>query len=160
VFGPTREPEGAVALVPGTGMSGPVQEVEPAHDAWDSSPDDNKRIRVLRVIARLNIGGPALHATMLTERLDPSRYDSLLVAGTEEAGEGNYLALQGKSLDRLLLLPVLGREIRGLHDVMALWRLIVLMHRERPHIVHTHTAKAGTLARLAARLNGVPVIVH
>jgi GT2 family glycosyltransferase/glycosyltransferase involved in cell wall biosynthesis len=141
-------------------MSSHHRDAALAADAWCSHPEDSKRIRVLRVIARLNIGGPAVHATLLTERLDPSRYDSLLVAGTEEPSEGNYLELQGKSLDRLVVLPVLGREIRGLHDVIALGRLIALMRRGRPHIVHTHTAKAGTLARLAAYLTGVPVILH
>ena len=119
-----------------------------------------EKIRVLRVIARLNIGGPALHATLLTERLDPQRYDSLLVAGTEDPGEGNYLALQGKSLERLQVVPALGREIRGLQDLAAFVRLVRLMRQVRPHVVHTHTAKAGTLGRLAARLTGVPVVVH
>lgn len=118
------------------------------------------RIRVLRVIARLNIGGPALHATLLTERLDPGRYDSLLVAGVEDPSEGNYLALRGKSLGRLVVLPALGREIRGLPDATALIELTRHVRRIRPHIVHTHTAKAGTLGRLAALLARAPIIVH
>jgi len=118
------------------------------------------RIRILRVIARLNVGGPALHAVLLTERLDPSRYDSLLVTGTEGPGEGNYLALHGKSLERLVVVPALGREIRGWQDTIALRELARLVRRVRPHIVHTHTAKAGVLGRLAARMVGVPVVVH
>ena len=119
-----------------------------------------ERIRVLRVIARLNIGGPALHAVLLTERLDPGRYESTLVSGVEAPHEGNYLTLQGKSLDRVVRLRALGREIRGWRDLYALLHLTRLMRRVRPHIVHTHTAKAGTLGRLAARLAGVPVVVH
>jgi glycosyltransferase involved in cell wall biosynthesis len=118
------------------------------------------RVRVLRVIARLNIGGPAVHATLLTERLDPARYDSRLVAGTEEAAEGNYLTLRGVNPPGIVRLPALGREIRGSRDVVALVRLIALVRRFRPHVVHTHTAKAGMLGRLAARLCRVPVIVH
>ncbi len=118
------------------------------------------RIRVLRVIARLNVGGPALHAVLLTERLDPSRYDSLLVTGTEGPREGNYLALRGKSLERLVVVPALGREIRGWQDTIALRELARLIRRVRPLIVHTHTAKAGVLGRLAARIVGVPVVVH
>lgn len=117
-------------------------------------------VRLLRIIARLNVGGPALHASLLTERLDPRRFDCLLVAGRDEAREGNYLALHGKTLDRLVTLPALGREIRGGQDVVALAQLVRLMRRARPHIVHTHTAKAGTLGRLAAWLTGVPVVVH
>jgi glycosyltransferase involved in cell wall biosynthesis len=118
------------------------------------------RVRVLRVIARLNIGGPAIHAVLLTERLDPARYDSVLVTGREDAAEGNYLALHRRTVAGLVSEPALGREIHGVDDLVALTRLTRLMRRLRPHVVHTHTAKAGTLGRLAARLAGVPVIVH
>ncbi|MDR7420173.1 MAG: glycosyltransferase, partial [Armatimonadota bacterium] len=118
------------------------------------------RIRVLRVIARLNVGGPALHASLLTERLDPLRYESTLAAGAVEPGEGDYLALQGRTLPRLVPIRGLGREIRGTQDVAALAALVTLVRRLRPHIVHTHTAKAGTLGRVAARLCRVPAVVH
>jgi glycosyltransferase involved in cell wall biosynthesis len=117
-------------------------------------------IRVVRVIARLNIGGPAIHVTLLTERLDPSRYDSVLVTGSESAGEGNYLSLRNRQLPGVVTIPQLGREIQGLGDVLALRALVRLFRGLRPHIVHTHTAKAGTLGRLAAWLCRVPVIVH
>jgi glycosyltransferase involved in cell wall biosynthesis len=115
---------------------------------------------VLRVIARLNVGGPALHATLLTERLDPSRYESLLVTGREAAAEGNYLTLYGKTSDGVVLIPSLGREIRGGQDLVAFTQLVRLMRTFRPDIVHTHTAKAGTLGRLAARWCRVPAVVH
>lgn len=117
-------------------------------------------IRVLRILARLNVGGPAIHATLLAERLDASRYESTLVTGAEGPEEGNYLDLHGRSVRGLVTLPSLGREIRGPQDLGSLAALIRLMRRVRPHIVHTHAAKAGTLGRLAARLTGVPVIVH
>jgi glycosyltransferase involved in cell wall biosynthesis len=120
----------------------------------------NQRIRVLRVIARLNIGGPAIHATLLTERLDPTRYDSQLISGKEDPQEGNYLTLSDRSLSKLSVIPELRREIQGWSDLKALFRLIVLMREFRPHIVHTHTAKAGTLGRLAARLVRIPIVVH
>jgi len=116
-------------------------------------------LRVLRIIARLNIGGPAIHATLLHERLDPARFASTLVTGTEASGEGNYLELHGRSA-RIEVIPDLGREIRPLSDLQTLSRLVALMRRERPDIVHTHTAKAGAVGRAAAILAGVPVIVH
>ncbi|MBI4610217.1 MAG: glycosyltransferase family 4 protein [Candidatus Rokubacteria bacterium] len=119
-----------------------------------------ERIRVLRVIARLNVGGPALHATLLAERLDPIRYESWLVAGRESPGEANYLTLMGRSLENLTIIPSLGREIRGAGDLRAFLQLYRLMRELRPHIVHTHTAKAGALGRVAARLARVPVVVH
>lgn len=119
----------------------------------------DRRIRVVRVIARLNIGGPAIHATLLHERLDPARFASTLVSGSEEAGEGNYLALHGRAT-HLETLPDLGREIRPLRDVATLARLTAMIRRLQPHVVHTHTAKAGAVGRAAAMLAGVPVIVH
>jgi glycosyltransferase involved in cell wall biosynthesis len=118
-----------------------------------------ERVRVLRIIARLNVGGPALHASLLTERLDPGRYDSLLVAGSQGPWEGNYLALHQRPRERLVHLPALGREI-SVRDATALVALLRLIRRERPLIVHTHTAKAGALGRLAAWLARVPVVVH
>jgi glycosyltransferase involved in cell wall biosynthesis len=117
-------------------------------------------VRVVRVIARLNIGGPALHATLLTDGLDPARFETFLVAGKEEPAEGNYLALHGRACERLRVLPSLSREIRGLPDLLALGALTRLFRSLRPDVVHTHTAKAGTVGRLAARLAGVPVVVH
>src|SRR5262249_37623564 len=119
-----------------------------------------ERIRILRIIARLNIGGPALHTTLLTERLDPRRYEARLIAGTEAADEGNYLALHGAAPERVTVLPALGRQVKGGSDLVALYQLVGVMRRMRPHVVHTHTAKAGTLGRLAARLARVPVVVH
>jgi glycosyltransferase involved in cell wall biosynthesis len=116
-------------------------------------------IRVLRVIARLNVGGPAIHATLLTERLDPSRFATTLVAGAEDAAEGNYLALHGREA-AVEIIPDLGREIRLLRDLRTLRSLMAVIRRVRPDIVHTHTAKAGAVGRLAAVLCGVPVIVH
>jgi glycosyltransferase involved in cell wall biosynthesis len=118
------------------------------------------RIRVVRVIARLNVGGPALHATLLAERLDRTRYDSLLVVGSEGPEEGNYLALHGRAVEPLVTLPTLGREVRGARDLLTLGQLVQLFRRVRPHVVHTHTAKAGALGRIAARLTHVPVVVH
>ncbi|MDH4065317.1 MAG: glycosyltransferase family 4 protein [Acidobacteriota bacterium] len=118
------------------------------------------RIRILRIIARLNVGGPAIHATLLTERLDPSRYESRLVAGSVEPEEGDYLELHGHALTDLINVPDLGREIRGLSDLRTLWTLIRLIRDFRPHVVHTHTAKAGAVGRLAALICRVPVVVH
>ncbi len=71
----------------------------------------DSKIRVVRIIARLNIGGPAIHATLLTERLDPARFTTTLVTGTEDDGEANYLELHGRTIP-VLILPDLGREIR------------------------------------------------
>lgn len=122
-------------------------------------PSESAPIRVVRIIARLNIGGPAIHSTLLHERLNPARFASTLVTGTEDAGEGNYLELHGRTAN-VEIIPDLGREIRPLRDLQTLSRLVSLMRRIKPHVVHTHTAKAGAVGRAAAILAGVPAIVH
>ena len=118
------------------------------------------RVRVLRIISRMNVGGPALHALLLNERLDPARYDSRLVAGQVGDAEGDYLTLHGAAPERFVSLPALGREVEGWRDWSAFWSLVRLMRSFRPHVVHTHTSKAGALGRIAATLCRVPVVVH
>jgi glycosyltransferase involved in cell wall biosynthesis len=118
------------------------------------------RIRVMRVIARLNIGGPAIHTILLTAGLDPVRFESTLVTGVEAAYEGNMLDLAAQKGVQPLVIPQLGREINPLKDWVTLIKLYRLFRERHPHIVHTHTAKAGTVGRLAARLAGVSIVVH
>lgn len=118
------------------------------------------KIRVLRIISRLNVGGPAHHVLLLTQRLDPTGYESLLVAGQEPTGElraAPWIAEYGVSPQYM---PYLQREVGWRSDLQALFYLWRLMRRWKPHIVHTHTAKAGALGRIAAWLAGVPVRIH
>jgi glycosyltransferase involved in cell wall biosynthesis len=117
-------------------------------------------IRVMRVIARLNIGGPAIHASLLTMGLNDADFHSMLVTGVVGEAEGDMTYLARELGIEPVIIPALQREISPLADLRALTALVRLMRRERPHVVHTHTAKAGFLGRLAAYLVGVPVIVH
>ncbi len=119
-----------------------------------------QRIRVARIIGRLNVGGPAIHTTLLTEQLDPERYETLLISGQEDPGEGNYLELRGGDVPGLVRVPAMRRAIHPLRDAAALAGITRLLRTFRPHIVHTHTAKAGTLGRLAALATPAPVVVH
>ncbi|MBK8032081.1 MAG: glycosyltransferase family 4 protein [Chloroflexi bacterium] len=117
-------------------------------------------IRILRIIARLNIGGPAIHVTLLTEKLGAPVYHSTLVCGNIEAGEGDMQYFAEKHGVTPLLLPELGRSLNPLRDLSTIWQLYQLMREMQPQVVHTHTAKAGFVGRVAAKLAGVPVIVH
>lgn len=119
-----------------------------------------EKIKICRVITRLNIGGPAQHVILLTSGLPRERFETLLVAGREEKGEGSLLDLAVQQEARLLLIPELGRAVRPLRDLRAFLKLERLFCRWRPHIVHTHTSKAGALGRLAAWLARVPIIIH
>lgn len=120
------------------------------------------RIRVLRVIARMNVGGPAYHVSLLSGRLDPDRYDTLLVSGQVGPGEGSFDELARRYGARHRVLPALGPELDPLRDLRALVELVRIVREVRPHVVHTHTAKAGMVGRVAARLGGGPrpVVIH
>jgi glycosyltransferase involved in cell wall biosynthesis len=118
-------------------------------------------IRVLRVITRLNIGGPAIHAILLTRALnDGVVFKSTLVAGTTAPHEGDMLSLARDKEVEPLVLPALGREISPFDDLVSLARMVQLVRRLKPDVVHTHMAKAGTVGRLAAHLCRVPLVVH
>ncbi len=117
-------------------------------------------VRILRLFSRLNIGGPSVHVILITAGLSRLGYDTRLVVGQEAPHEGNLLEMAAEHGVSCVRVPALGREIRPLSDIRTLWELYRMMRTWRPAIVHTHAAKAGLLGRLAARLAGVPVVVH
>ena len=119
------------------------------------------RIKVLFIVSRMNIGGPAFHVMDLTTGLDNARFAPQLVTGLETAREGSLVEhARSLGVETVTISQMRGeaslrpRDVKGL---AALWRL---MRQERPHIVHTHAGKAGLLGRLAAYLAGVPIVVH
>lgn len=114
---------------------------------------------VVRVIARLNVGGPAIHVMHLSQGLAAS-YPTLLVHGDVADDEGDMTAEVAARGVRLHRLAGLGRSLRPWDDLTALLALYRLFRRLRPLIVHTHTAKAGTLGRIAALAARVPIRVH
>src|SRR5213595_3580160 len=101
-------------------------------------------MKIVRIIARLNVGGPARHVVWLTAGLRSETCESLLVAGTVPAGEDDmsYFALENEVVP--VYIPEMSREISW-RDAISIWKLYRLLVRERPDIVHTHTAKAGTV---------------
>jgi glycosyltransferase involved in cell wall biosynthesis len=117
-------------------------------------------IRITRVIARLNIGGPAVHIANLMAGLDPDRFESRLVIGQPGPGEGDMGYLVPADAVHLTVIPELGRSLSPVRDLRTLFRLVAILRRQRPHIVETHTAKAGFVGRLAAWLAGVPIVLH
>jgi glycosyltransferase involved in cell wall biosynthesis len=113
-------------------------------------------IRIIRAIARLNIGGPAVHVISLCERLARDRYQTRLVCGKVSAHEGDMSYLAMKKGIEFVMVENLGRELSPLGDISALKELRTLAKEFDPHIIHTHTAKAGTLGRLTGMsLNAV-----
>jgi glycosyltransferase involved in cell wall biosynthesis len=124
---------------------------------------ESEHIKILRVIARLNMGGPALHVAYLTAGLRERGYDTTLVAGSLARGEDSMAFVADARDVEIVRIDELGREISPLRDLVATVRLARLIRRERPDILHTHTAKAGTVGRVAAVLAGrhaPPIVVH
>ena len=123
---------------------------------------DERPVRVLRAIARLNMGGPALHVAYLTAGLHERGYRTVLVAGNLARGEVSMSFVAERLGVRIVSIPQLSREISPFRDVIAAVRVARLVRHVRPQIVHTHTAKAGAVGRLAALLAGSPrpVLVH
>ena len=118
-------------------------------------------VRVLRVIARMNLGGPAYHVSLLSGRMDRERFETLLVSGRVPPGEDSAEDLAARYGARLARSRWLGPALRPLDDLRALGEVARIARRFRPDIVHTHTAKAGMIGRLAAEVcRPRPIVVH
>jgi glycosyltransferase involved in cell wall biosynthesis len=115
--------------------------------------------RVLRIVARTNVGGPALQVCALTTGLDRTRFETRLLVGYVEPDEADYLDLRASDTPHVRVAG-LGRSVRPADDLRALRAIVAEIRAFRPDIVHTHTAKAGVLGRVAARWCRVPVTVH
>jgi len=107
-----------------------------------------EKIKILRIIARLNIGGPARHTVLLNRGLNKDIFQTILVHGVVDKDEGDMGYLACEKGVRSVIIPELSRRISWRSDLVAFWKLHRLIKKEKPDIIHTHTAKAGTLGRL------------
>ncbi len=108
-------------------------------------------MKILRIIARLNVGGPARHVVWLTKELQNEEFQSVLIAGTVPAGEKDMRYFADSQGVTPHFLPEMSRELSP-KDIISLFKLYKHIRRERPDIIHTHTAKAGTIGRIAGFL--------
>jgi glycosyltransferase involved in cell wall biosynthesis len=122
---------------------------------------DKNSKKILRIITRMNVGGPSIHVTLLSRILEPE-YETKLVYGVVEASEKNmeYLfSVHGFEYNKIQV-KSLKRSINPISDFLTLIKLITIIVKFKPDIVHTHHGKAGMLGRTAAFLSRVPVIIH
>jgi glycosyltransferase involved in cell wall biosynthesis len=109
------------------------------------------RIRVVRIIDRLNVGGPAKHVTWLTAGLDPGRFETTLITGVVPESEGDMSYFARAAGVEPIVIEEMGREL-SLGDVVVIFKILRELFRLKPHIVHTHKAKAGAVGRVAATI--------
>lgn len=118
------------------------------------------KIKLIHIITRLDKGGSAENTFLTLKGLDKSRYEVSLIAGpVEDPSQDRRKQIEESGVNDIEV-PQLRRNINLFYDFPALLKIRRLLKREKPDIVHTHTSKAGLLGRLAARLAGVPSIIH
>jgi glycosyltransferase involved in cell wall biosynthesis len=118
-----------------------------------------RKIKILRIINRFNIGGPTYNATFLT-RFMSDEFETVLIGGLPEEGEADSLHILNEYGVKPILIPELKRNPNFFSDRKALKKIKTIIEEFKPDIVHTHAAKAGALGRKAAFDCKVPVVVH
>ncbi|NNE65738.1 MAG: glycosyltransferase [Pyrinomonadaceae bacterium] len=104
--------------------------------------------RIARIIARLNVGGPARHVVWLTEALQDENFESVLIAGRVPEGEEDMAYFAGQHGVEPVFIEDMSREL-SFRDISALIKIWRELREFKPDVVHTHTAKAGSLGRVA-----------
>ena len=117
-------------------------------------------IRVLHPITRLIVGGAQENTMYTAALLDRQRFRVDVLCGPQTGSEGSLIEEVRQRGVPLTILPELLRQVSPKNDLLAVWKMARLMRRAGYTIVHTHSSKAGILGRIAARLAGVPIIVH
>ncbi len=120
---------------------------------------DRKKIKIVRIINRFNIGGPTYNATFLTKFLS-DEFETVLVGGVPDEGEKDSLHILEEYGVKPIVIPELKRDPDLKSDKAAYKKLKEIIKREQPDIVHTHASKAGLLGRRAAFSCKVKVVVH
>ena len=114
----------------------------------DVAMESSKPLRVMQVIARMNVGGPAVLVADLMRNLDHEKFSTVLVTGYCDENESDYLNEVAQDLAAVRI-PGLGRSVSPLKDLGAFFLLVKAIKEFKPDVIHTHTAKAGVLGRLA-----------
>ncbi len=115
--------------------------------------DEAQKIRVMRIIARMNVGGPAVQVSGLMRGFDAQIFDQELVTGFCATDEADYLEKVATDV-KAVRIDGLGRSIKPRADLTALFAIIKEIRRFKPDVIHTHTAKAGVIGRIASVLSG------
>jgi glycosyltransferase involved in cell wall biosynthesis len=116
------------------------------------NPQNQSRIRVMRIIARMNVGGPAVQVSGLMRGIDSQEFDQRLYTGFCTSDEADYLDSVATDI-KVSRIDGLGRRVNFRGDVKAFFSLVKAIRDFKPNIIHTHTAKAGAIGRIASLLS-------
>lgn len=119
----------------------------------------DKKIKVVRIINRFNLGGPTFNATFLTRFLS-DEFETTLIGGVPDKGETNSLHILKEYGIKPIVLPEMSRAINISQEYRAYKKIKKILKEIQPDIVHTHASKAGLLGRMAAFSLRIPVVVH
>jgi glycosyltransferase involved in cell wall biosynthesis len=122
--------------------------------------EDNQKVKIAYVITRLERGGSPDVVLSLFQHLDEKRFDKYLIYGPTNNFPPCFDAIKQAYKDRIIFLPSLVRSINPVKDFIAFNFLLNFFKKQKMQIVHTHTSKAGFVARLAAKFARVPIIIH
>lgn len=120
----------------------------------------NDKLRVLHIITRMTRGGAQENTRATVLELRKKGYEVTLMTGPSWGEEGEILSQALEEGLEVVILPELVREVRPWKDLVSLAKLSLWLAKNRYDIIHTHSSKAGFLGRLAARFQGIPVVVH
>ena len=112
-----------------------------------------RKVKVVQIIARMNVGGPAVIVADLMRSIDSSKVEQVLITGYCDSDEADYLETVATDI-KATRIAGLGRSVSLVADIRAFFALVAMIKKIAPDVIHTHTAKAGVLGRLAAILAG------
>ena len=118
-----------------------------------------KKIRILTILNRFNLGGPTYNVIFLSKFLS-SKFETKLIAGYKMNSEESSIYLLRKYKIKFEQIKKLGRNISLINDIISFFQIIKYIKKYKPHIIHTHAAKSGFLGRCAAFFLNVPIVFH
>lgn len=119
-----------------------------------------RKIKILNIITRLELGGPPILVIDILQRLNKKRFESSIVTGITIDSRYDMIGFARDKDIRVFIMPSLVRNVHPLKDVISLIKLALFLKKEKYDIIHCHTSKGGFIGRLAAKLAGARIIIY
>lgn len=119
-----------------------------------------KKIRIVNIITRMELGGPPILVLDILQHLDKERFESTIATGITIDRKYDMIGFARDKNIRVFAMPSLVRDIHPLKDIKTLIKLVIFLKKEKFDIVHCHTSKGGFIGRLAAKLAGAKIIIY